>query len=87
MQAVKAELAHVLVQWEDFATPHALPILECYRDQLLTFNDDIQGAAAVVLAALHAGAAANGSRLHDQTVVMLGAGSAESASASRSPAR
>ena len=49
VQAVRAELPHVLLQWEDFATPHALPILERYRDQLLTFNDDIQGTAAVVV--------------------------------------
>jgi malate dehydrogenase (oxaloacetate-decarboxylating) len=76
VQAVRAELPDVLLQWEDFATPHALPILERYRDQLLTFNDDIQGTAAVVLAALSAGATATGSRLRDQTVVMLGAGSA-----------
>jgi malate dehydrogenase (oxaloacetate-decarboxylating) len=76
VQAVRTELPGVLLQWEDFATPHALPILERYRDQLLTFNDDIQGTAAVVLAALSAGAAATGSRLRDQTVVMLGAGSA-----------
>src|SRR4029453_6501239 len=42
---VKEELPDVLLQWEDFATAHALPILERYRDQLLTFNDDIQGTA------------------------------------------
>jgi malate dehydrogenase (oxaloacetate-decarboxylating) len=76
VQAVRTELPDVLLQWEDFATPHALPILERYRDQLLSFNDDIQGTAAVVLAALSAGAAATGSRLRDQMVVMLGAGSA-----------
>ena len=76
VQAVRAEMPGVLLQWEDFATPHALPILERYRDQLLSFNDDIQGTAAVVLAALSAGAAATGSRLRDQMVVMLGAGSA-----------
>ena len=76
VQAVRAELPGVLLQWEDFATPHALPILERYRDQLLSFNDDIQGTAAVALAALSAGAAATGSRLRDQMVVMLGAGSA-----------
>jgi len=76
VQAVRAELPDVLLQWEDFATPHALPILERYRDQLLSFNDDIQGTAAVVLAALSAGAAVTGSRLRDQTVLMLGAGSA-----------
>jgi malate dehydrogenase (oxaloacetate-decarboxylating) len=76
VQAVRTELPDVLLQWEDFSTPHALPILKRYRGQLLTFNDDIQGTAAVVLAALSAGAAATGSRLGDQTVVMLGAGSA-----------
>jgi malate dehydrogenase (oxaloacetate-decarboxylating) len=76
VRAVRAELPDVLLQWEDFATQHALPILERYRDQLLTFNDDIQGTAAVVLAALSAAAAATGSRLRDQKVAMLGAGSA-----------
>jgi len=76
VRAVRAELPDVLLQWEDFATQHALPILERYRDQLPTFNDDIQGTAAVVLAALSAAAAATGSRLRDQKVVMLGAGSA-----------
>jgi len=74
--AVRAELPDVLLQWEDVATAHALPILDRYRDQLLTFNDDIQGTAAVALAALAAGATANGTRMRDQRVVVLGAGSA-----------
>src|SRR5881409_3815081 len=51
VQAVKQELPNVCLQWEDFATPHARPILERYRDELLTFNDDIQGTAAVALGA------------------------------------
>ena len=76
VHAVRAELPRVLLQWEDFATVHALPILDRYRDQLLTFNDDIQGTAAVVVAALSAAAAAAGSRPREQTVLMLGAGSA-----------
>ncbi|HXF22543.1 MAG TPA: NAD-dependent malic enzyme [Streptosporangiaceae bacterium] len=76
VQAVRTELPSVLLQWEDFATPHALPILERYRDQLLTFNDDIQGTAAVAVAALAAAARASGSRPREQHVVMLGAGSA-----------
>jgi malate dehydrogenase (oxaloacetate-decarboxylating) len=74
--AVRAELPDALLQWEDFATPHALPILDRYRDQLLTFNDDIQGTAAVALAAFAAGAQVTGSRMRDQRLVMLGAGSA-----------
>ncbi|MEY9862029.1 malate dehydrogenase (oxaloacetate-decarboxylating) [Catenulispora sp. GAS73] len=74
--AVEAELPGTLLQWEDFATPHALPILERYRDRLLTFNDDIQGTAAVAMAALTAGARISGTPLTEQRVVMLGAGSA-----------
>jgi len=76
VEAVMDELPGVLLHWEDFSTPHALPILARFRDRLLTFNDDIQGTAAVVLGALSAAATATGSRIRDQTVVMLGAGSA-----------
>ena len=46
VQAVKKEMPGTCLQWEDFATPHARPILDRYRDQLLTFNDDIQGTSA-----------------------------------------
>jgi malate dehydrogenase (oxaloacetate-decarboxylating) len=74
--AVREELPDVLLQWEDFATTHALPILDRYRDQLLTFNDDIQGTAAVALGALHGAAQTAGRPLSEQQVVMLGAGSA-----------
>jgi malate dehydrogenase (oxaloacetate-decarboxylating) len=74
--AVHEELPDVLLQWEDFATAHALPILERYRDKLLTFNDDIQGTAAVTLGALHGAAKVAGRPLSQQQVVMLGAGSA-----------
>jgi malate dehydrogenase (oxaloacetate-decarboxylating) len=73
---VREELPDVLLQWEDFATAHALPILERYRDKLLTFNDDIQGTAAVTLGALHGAAKVAGRPLSQQQVVMLGAGSA-----------
>jgi len=76
VQAVQSEMPGVLLQWEDFATPHALPILARYRDRLLTFNDDIQGTAAVAVGALVGAVHASGSRMRDQTVVMLGAGSA-----------
>ena len=74
--AVEAEMPRVLLQWEDFATPHAAPILARYRDRLLTFNDDIQGTAAVALGALQGATAVAGTRLRDQHVVMVGAGSA-----------
>ncbi|MDT5052068.1 MAG: hypothetical protein QOF66_434 [Mycobacterium sp.] len=73
---VREELPDVLLQWEDFATAHALPILDRYRDKLLTFNDDIQGTAAVALGALHGAAKVAARPLSQQQVVMLGAGSA-----------
>jgi malate dehydrogenase (oxaloacetate-decarboxylating) len=76
VQAVKQELPGTCLQWEDFATPHARPILERYRDELLTFNDDIQGTAAVALGAILAAVKVTGSGLKNQQVVMLGAGSA-----------
>ena len=74
--AVHEQLPDVLLQWEDFATVHAQPILTSYRDKLLTFNDDIQGTAAVALGALHGAAKVAGRPLSQQQVVMLGAGSA-----------
>ena len=76
VQAVKQELPATCLQWEDFATPHARPILQRYRDQLLTFNDDIQGTSAVALGAILGAVNVTGKTLKDQQIVMLGAGSA-----------
>src|SRR5438105_2876704 len=76
VQAVKQELPQTCLQWEDFATPHARPILERYRDQLLTFNDDIQGTAAVAVGAILGAVKVTGKRLKDQQITMFGAGSA-----------
>jgi malate dehydrogenase (oxaloacetate-decarboxylating) len=76
VQAVKQELPETCLQWEDFATPHARPILQRYRDELLTFNDDIQGTAAVALGATLGAVKVTGKSLKDQQIVMLGAGSA-----------
>jgi malate dehydrogenase (oxaloacetate-decarboxylating) len=75
VQAVKQELPGTCLQWEDFATPHARPILQRYRRELLTFNDDIQGTAAVALGAVLGAVKVTGKRLKDQEIVMLGAGS------------
>jgi malate dehydrogenase (oxaloacetate-decarboxylating) len=76
VSAVEAELPGTLLQWEDFATAHARPILTRYQDRLLTFNDDIQGTAAVALGALTTATEIAGTRLADQRFVVLGAGSA-----------
>jgi malate dehydrogenase (oxaloacetate-decarboxylating) len=76
VQAVKQELPGTCLQWEDFATPHARPILNRYRDELLTFNDDIQVTAAVALGAVLGAVKVAGKSLKEQQIVMLGAGSA-----------
>jgi len=76
VEAVKEVLPNTCLQWEDFAAAHARPILERYRDQLLTFNDDIQGTAAVVLGVIRGAVLVSHGALKDQTVVILGAGSA-----------
>ena len=76
VQAVKEELPGTCLQWEDFATPHARPILNRYRDQMLTFNDDIQGTSAVALGAILGAVKVTGKSLTEQQIVMLGAGSA-----------
>ncbi|HEX9035979.1 MAG TPA: NAD-dependent malic enzyme [Ktedonobacterales bacterium] len=74
--AVRDIYPDAMLQWEDFARSNARRLLDRYRDQLCTFNDDIQGTAAVTLAGLLAAAEATGVPLREQRIVMLGAGSA-----------
>jgi len=76
VQSVKRVFPNALLQWEDFAKQNARRLLERYRDQLCTFNDDIQGTGAVTLAGLLAAVNMTGSKLSEQRVVSLGAGSA-----------
>jgi malate dehydrogenase (oxaloacetate-decarboxylating) len=76
VNAIVRAFPDVLLQFEDFASKNAQPILERYRDNLCTFNDDIQGTAAVTTGTILAAVAATGGDLQDQRVVMLGAGSA-----------
>jgi malate dehydrogenase (oxaloacetate-decarboxylating) len=76
VQAVLRHFPGALLQWEDFARDNASRLLECYRDRLCTFNDDIQGTAAVVTGTLLAAVQAAGTRLREQRVVVAGAGSA-----------
>jgi len=78
VQAVQRRFPNVLLQWEDFAQHHAAELLERYRARICSFNDDIQGTAAVVLAAVRAGARHSGLRVADLRAVIVGAGSAGS---------
>ena len=74
--AVQRRWPHILLQWEDFANANAARLLDRYRNRLCTFNDDIQGTAAVTTATLLAAVGATGTPLSSQTIVMYGSGSA-----------
>jgi malate dehydrogenase (oxaloacetate-decarboxylating) len=76
VRAVERRWPHILLQWEDFAGTNAARLLERYRDRLCTFNDDIQGTAAVMTATVLAAASATGVPISQQTIAMFGAGSA-----------
>ena len=66
----------VMIQFEDFAQPNAMPLLKRYRDKVCCFNDDIQGTAAVTVGTLLAACRKKGKKLSEQKVVFVGAGSA-----------
>jgi malate dehydrogenase (oxaloacetate-decarboxylating) len=76
VKVVKQELPETCLQWEDFSTPHARPLLQRYQNELLTFNDDVQGTAAVVLGAVAGASKVAGKSMREHQIVFVGAGSA-----------
>jgi malate dehydrogenase (oxaloacetate-decarboxylating) len=76
VEAVRGRWPHVLLHWEDFAIGNANRLLARYRDSLCTFNDDIQGTAAIAVGTLLSAMNVTGLPLSEQRVAVLGAGSA-----------
>ncbi len=76
VKVVKRRWPHVLLQWEDFAGRNAAKLLDRYRNQLPSFNDDIQGTAAVAVATVLAAVNVTGIPLTEQRFVLFGFGGA-----------
>ena len=76
ISAVKRRWPKVLLQFEDFAQPNAMPLLQRYKDKICCFNDDIQGTAAVTVGTLLAACQSKSEQLSTQTIAFVGAGSA-----------
>lgn len=76
VQAVQTLYPKSCLQWEDFANINAVPILDRYKDKICTYNDDIQGTAAVALAGIYGSLRISGQKLTEQRFLFMGAGSA-----------
>lgn len=76
IKIVKKALPNVLLQWEDFAKDNARHLLKKYQEEIVSFNDDIQGTAGVAMACLLSAVKEKGSKLENERILFIGAGSA-----------
>ena len=76
VKTIKKRFPKILLQWEDFSKNHARSLLEKYRHQICSFNDDIQGTASVALSGILGALKASKKNLKDQKIAILGGGSA-----------
>lgn len=76
VMAIQDKYPKALIQFEDFLTPNAYKLMNRYRNRVLSFNDDIQGTAAVALAGVYASTRITGDKFEDLKIMFLGAGSA-----------
>ena len=74
INAIQEKFPNILIQWEDFSRQNAFTILDRYRSEILSFNDDIQGTGSVALAGILNALKCSGEELKDQRFVIYGAG-------------
>jgi len=74
VQGIKRNLPNAILQWEDFSKQNAFTVLDKYRNDVISFNDDIQGTGAIALAGTLSALKIIGQKLEDQVFVIFGAG-------------
>lgn len=76
INTIKKQFPYVYLHWEDFASKNARILLDKYKDEICSFNDDVQGTGIVATAAILAGIKTNHQQINEQRIVIFGAGAA-----------